>query len=410
MAAPCTGNLLIVDDEPSVRRALERLLRAEGYVIHSAPDAAAAERILDTDAVDVIICDQDMPGRSGIEFLSAAARRFPQQRRLMISGRFQSDEVARAIDSGAIHKFMMKPWDDAILKADLRASFRQIMESYAADGSSYESTTPIGDTSWAKFDEDRELSKELHRAAGNGSLSLQYQPQVDLKNGSICGAEALLRWESSIGSVRPDRFIALAERSGAITMLTHWVLGEVCHRIPQWSSQWPNVRIGLNVSPVDLRDDTFVQYLENLLAGQPIPPSSIQIEVTESQAVNCDNGMLARLDRLAAAGVGLAIDDFGAGATTLSYLTDLPFSTLKLDRSLTQQLDDERGQAVVKKVLEIASCLGMTTTVEGIETEQQADAARRLGADAAQGYFFCKPKAAHEIQDWIVTGQVGALS
>ncbi len=408
MVAANAGSLLIVDDEPSVRRALKRLLRNEGYQIQTAQDAEAAERILKDDAVDVIICDQDMPGTSGIEFLSAAARRFPQQRRLMISGRFQSEEVARAIDSGAIHKFMMKPWDDAILKADLRASFRHVMESFAGGtGGTASNDQGSGDRelSWAEFDEDRKLTRELHHAASNGSLSLQYQPQVDLATRSMSGVEALLRWEASIGNVRPDRFIGLAERSGAMTALTHWVVCEVCYRAEQWLREWPQGRVGMNVSPVDLRDDALVTYLEKLLAEHPIPPSSMQIEITESQAVNCDEGTLDRLNRLSEIGVELAIDDFGAGATTLSYLTDLPFTVLKLDRSLTQQLGTEKGNTIVAKVLEMASDLGMKTTVEGIETEEQAAAAQELGANTAQGYYFGKPTSHGDIDSWIRNGQ-----
>ncbi len=413
MVATGAGSLLIVDDESSVRHALKRLLRSEGYEIHSAPDASAAERILKDVAVDVIICDQDMPGKSGVEFLSAAAKQFPQQRRLMISGRFQSHEVADAIDSGAIHKFMMKPWDDAILKADLRAAFRHIIESFEATSNrNPQLTTPneSNDRSWAEFNEDRKLSRELHLAASNGSLSLQYQPQIDLATNSVNGVEALLRWEASIGAVRPDRFIRIAERSGSIGALTHWVVCEVCYRAQQWLPNWPQARIGLNVSPVDLRDDLIIDYLGTLLAEQAIPPQCLQVEVTESEAVNCNDQMLERLNRLNAMGISLAIDDFGAGATTLSYLTDLPFTTLKLDRSLTQLLGEKRGHAVVEKVLEMASSLGMKTTVEGIETEEQAIAAQALGADTAQGYFFSRPRNQQDIHDWVSNGAVGTLA
>jgi EAL domain-containing protein (putative c-di-GMP-specific phosphodiesterase class I) len=118
--------------------------------------------------------------------------------------------------------------------------------------------------------------------------------------------------------------------------------------------------------------------------------------------------MIERLNRIAAIGVELAIDDFGAGATTISYLAELPFTTLKLDRSLTLQLGSDRGQAVVEKVLEMAKCLGMKTTIEGIETEAQADVARSLGADTAQGYFFSKPIHQREVSGWIYNSDARA--
>ncbi|MEO1245673.1 MAG: EAL domain-containing response regulator [Pseudomonadota bacterium] len=417
MTTSSARSLLIVDDDPGVRRALKRLLRKEGYEIHSASDAQTADRILEQDEIDVILCDQDMPGRKGLEFLKDAARRYPHQGRLLISGRFQSDEVALAMDAGDIHKFMMKPWEEAILKADIRASFRRIMTDYANAAAPGQQADPLvsgvppsGDAAaWAEFDENRRMSRELHTAAGDGTLALQYQPQIELETESVVGLEALLRWNASTGPVSPEHFIALAERGGAMSKLTHWVIGEVCHRAKQWLPLWTNAKIGLNISPVDLNDDALVDHVETTLTGYGLQPSSIVVEVTESQALRCDAPTLARLERLADFGIELAIDDFGAGATSLSYLADLPFTTLKLDRSLTQQLTDDKGVTVVRKILEMARGLGMKTTVEGIETEEQAHLALSLGADVAQGYYFAKPKSRNSVSEWLAAGRVGGL-
>jgi len=417
MATTTAGKLLIVDDEASVRHALERLLRKEGYEVQSACDASDADRILETDKIDVILCDQDMPGRTGIEFLVDAAKKYPHQRRLMISGRFQSSDVAQAMDSGAIHKFMMKPWDDAILKADIRSSFRQIMNDFVtesrngiqnnADRGNPE--THIDNKDWAEFEEDRILTKELHSAANDGSLSLVYQPQIDLESERIDGFEALLRWNSTTGPVSPERFINLAERGGSMSRITHWVFREVCHRTFRWIPNWNCARIGLNISAVDLRDDSFLDHVESTLDRYSIPKNALQIEVTESQALKCDGAMTSRLDRLVNLGVSLAIDDFGAGATTLSYLADLPFSTLKIDRSLTQQITNPKGLAVVQKVIEIAKCLEMKTTIEGVETAEEVKLARSLGASTAQGYFFSKPRPSDDIGRWIDDGCHGTF-
>lgn len=406
MNSDTARNLLIVDDESSVRRALARLLRKEGYSIFLAENAENADRILTEDSIDVILCDQDMPGRAGIDFLREAAKKFPDQRRLMISGRFQSTDVAQAMDTGAIHKFMMKPWDDAILKADIRAAFRQIMKDY---GNGQESQSETPSEAWESFAKDRQLSRELHSAAADGSLSMVYQPQIALKDESIVGFEALLRWNSSTGPVGADHFIRLAERGGSMSKITHWVFREVCHRTQKWLSDWRGGRIGLNVSPVDLRDDRLLEHVEAMLERYEIPTSALQVEVTESEALNCDDAMLARLNRLGNLGISLAVDDFGAGATTLAYLADLPFSTLKIDRSLTLQLTDEKGFAVVQKVLEMAQCLEMKTTIEGVETKEHADLARSLGADIAQGYYYSKPRPMEDVEDWISSGCKGML-
>ena len=400
-----TGTLLIVDDEPSIRRSLERLLRPEGYRIYSAENADAATTILESDDVDVILCDQDMPGKSGTEFLQETARRFPQQRRLMISGRFQSEDVAVAMDAGAIHKFMMKPWDDAILKADIRLSFRQLMEEVSQGKPSPSESVRPGN--WEDYQEERKLIRELHTAANDGSLNLQYQPQVCLKTGAVSGVEALLRWTASIGPVRPDRFIAMAERSGAMPKLTHWVLCEVIYRAQCWLRSWSAGHISLNVSPSDLFNPGLVDYVEQLLALSENDASAIQIEVTESEVIDPKSGVVETLNHLQELGVGLAIDDFGAGATSLSYLANLPFSSIKLDRSLTQQLDTQKGVDVVGKVLEMSRCLGMTAVVEGVETKEQVDIATELGADVAQGYYFSKPLDRGAIETWVQSGAEG---
>lgn len=416
MAQP-SGNLLIVDDEASVREALKRLLRKEDYVIHVASNAEDANRILNEDCIDVILCDQDMPDTTGIEFLTGAAKRYPRQRRLMISGRFQSREVASAMDTGAIHKFMMKPWDDAILTADIRASFRHLVSSYESESEVYANSThsPLSGSAteqsrtWADYAEDEKLSRELHSAASDGSLSLAYQPQVRLHDESVCGFEALLRWKSTSGVIGPDYFIQLAERGGSISKLTHWLFGEVCHYMEKWRNDWSGACISLNVSPVDLRDDALVDYVGSMIDRYDLSSCAVQVEVTESHALQCNDSMLTRLNRLTDFGLTLAIDDFGAGATALSYLADLPFTTLKLDRCLTQKITTQKGGAIVRKILEMAQCLDMSTTIEGIETAEQAQLARLLGADKGQGYYFSKPRSTTDVQSWIDAGCTGLL-
>ncbi|MEO1037657.1 MAG: EAL domain-containing response regulator [Pseudomonadota bacterium] len=415
MANPCAGTLLIVDDERSVRRSLQRLLRSEGYSILAAADTQGARQILETDDVDVIICDQDMPGESGTTFLLDVASRFPQQRRIMLSGRFQSDDVAVAIDAGAVHRFMMKPWDDAILKADVRASFRQLMAgwedaqpAHVPAGAAPE-VTPSQDT-WQRFNEQRRLSRELHEAASDGSLSLQYQPQIALRTGNVCGVEALLRWNSSTGPVSPGRFIDLAERCGAMTKLSHWVVCETSFRLAEWLALWPGARVAFNMSPSDLKDCSLIDYLARMLDEHSLPPQSIEVEITESQVIDRNADSVAQLQRIAELGVELAIDDFGAGATSIAYLADLPFTTVKLDRSLIEQCATDEGIAVVQKVIEMAHCVDMQTVVEGIETEEQHAIAKSIGADIAQGYFYGRPQSLAPMERWLAGGCVGVPS
>lgn len=359
---------------------------------------------------------------SGTEFLAQVARDHPHQRRLMLSGRFQSEEVARAMDRGAVHRFMMKPWDDAILKAEVRESFRQLQADLAVD----ETLEQLGSglrtqrTESAahryrhltrhSVEQNRLLTRELHKAVRAGRLSLQYQPQVDLCSGEVSGFEGLLRWNSSIGPIGPDRFTALAERSGSITELTGWVVGEVCYRASRWSSARPQIRLSLNVSPLDLRGDSLLQCLQSALAEHRLCAGFIQVEVTESSALDVDGHELDVLNALAKLGVGLAIDDFGAGATSMAYLAQLPFSTVKIDRSLVLQLDTARGRKVMQKLIELCTDLEMHTTVEGVESLAHLDLIKGFGASTVQGYIYSKPLPVDGVEQWLASGGRGVPS
>lgn len=417
MQKSASGTLLIVDDEPGVRRSLARLMRKEGYEIHSAESAIEAADILAQSSVDIILCDQDMPGQSGTEFLRDIAPKYPHQRRIMLSGRFRSDDVAAALDSGAVHKFMMKPWDDTILKADIRESFRQLMLSVtneerlgdANDASATDNplSPAVPDVTWGSFNANRELSRELHSAASSGALQLQYQPQVDAQSLCTSGFEALLRWQSSNGPVRPDHFISLAERNGSISKLTRWVINETCYRLSEWQQVWPDIRVGLNVSPIDLRADYLVEFVAEAIKNNPLERSALQIEVTESQALTTDEKTVATLEALSSLGVTLAIDDFGAGATSLSTLASLPFNTLKLDRSLTTQVETQKGEKVIRKILEMCDDLSLKTTVEGVESLEQLQLFQELGATTIQGYYFSPPIDLSDVDSWMKSGATG---
>ena len=406
MAEASAGTLLIIDDEPSVRRSLQRLLRGEGYRIHQAADTTEARRILEAEIVDVVVCDQDMPGQSGTAFLLEVADKYPQQRRFMLSGRFQSDDVAVAIDAGAVHRFMMKPWDDAILKADIRAAFRQLIADWrGADVGS--GPAPQSSTQVQRYFKEQRLSRELHEAASNGSLWLAYQAQVDVQSSTVAGFEALLRWQASTGPVRPDEFIDLAERNGAMAKLSQWVATTACDQLATWRQRWPAARIALNFSPTDLGSDAMIAHLAETIERYALPAEAIEVEITESQMVDTTATVVDRLHALKALGVELAIDDFGAGATSIAYLDQLPFSRIKLDRSLVSRTDTAEGLAVFTKLIELARSLGLATTVEGVESREQADICTELGAGLIQGYYFSRPLQHAAIDTWIDAGTRG---
>ncbi len=242
----------------------------------------------------------------------------------------------------------------------------------------------------------RQLRRALKQAVSGGELALVFQPKIDLASRRLIGAEALLRWQSaSVGVVRPDLFIPLAEETGDILAIGGWVLDEGIRHLRSWHDAGrldDDFALALNVSSRQLQQDGFVEDVLRRIAESGLPPARIKIEVTESGFIHDLKEAQARLGALRAAGVGVSIDDFGTGYSSLSYLKSLPVSELKIDRSFVREIGhDAEDQKLVETIIVIAHLFGCSVVAEGIETEGQLDVLRRLGCDQGQGYLFSPP-------------------
>jgi diguanylate cyclase (GGDEF)-like protein len=242
----------------------------------------------------------------------------------------------------------------------------------------------------------RNLEMDLRRALVHGELELYYQPVIDLGTNRIRSCEALLRWcHPERGFIPPAEFIPIAEETGLIMRLGQWVLRTACAA----ASFWPDeVKIAVNVSPVQFKCQDLVQQVINALAATQLAATRLEIEITESSFMQNVEATIGTLHRLRELGVRIVMDDFGTGHSSLSYLRTFPFDKLKIDRSFIQGLSDGGDSlAIVRAVTSLASCLQMTTTAEGIESEQQRQAAKASGCTEMQGYLFSRPIAAAEI-------------
>jgi EAL domain-containing protein (putative c-di-GMP-specific phosphodiesterase class I)/PleD family two-component response regulator len=247
----------------------------------------------------------------------------------------------------------------------------------------------------------RRLRQALKQAVSGGELALVFQPKIDLASRRLIGAEALLRWHSaSVGAVRPDLFIPLAEETGDILAIGGWVLDEGIRHLRGWHAAGrlaDDFALALNVSSRQLQHDGFVEGVLRRIAESGLPPARIKIEVTESGFIHDLKEAQARLGALRAAGVGVSIDDFGTGYSSLSYLKSLPVSELKIDRSFVREIGhDADDQKLVETIIVIAHLFGCSVVAEGIETEAQLDVLRRLGCDEGQGYLFSPPVSVDE--------------
>lgn len=236
------------------------------------------------------------------------------------------------------------------------------------------------------------LDQAMRQALRNEAFHLHYQPQLDLAHNRIFGAEALIRWhDEELGDVPPGRFIPVAEETGLIITIGHWVLEQAVAQAARWHAEGRSLSLAINVSALQFQQADFVDTVANALTRHQLPPELLELELTESILIQDAADALRRLQALSALGVRLAIDDFGTGYSSLGYLKRFPLDKLKIDRSFVGDLPkDESDTAIVGAVIQIAHSLGLRAIAEGVETEAQRQFLRQAGCDEYQG-FLCSP-------------------
>lgn len=243
------------------------------------------------------------------------------------------------------------------------------------------------------------MEAELRHAVERGELLLHYQPQTDLNSGAISGVEALVRWQHpEKGMVAPDEFIAVAEDSGLIVPIGEWILNTACAQASAWRNAGiPPIRMAVNISARQFRHKAFVDSIHAALAANDLTAEFLELEITESMAVDNPEETILLLQKLHAAGLSIAMDDFGTGFSSLSYLKRLPINVLKLDRSFVNGIvTDPSDVAIAKTVIDLGRNLGMQIVAEGVETVEQARLLRGWNCHTAQGYYYSRAVTAAE--------------
>jgi predicted signal transduction protein with EAL and GGDEF domain len=247
----------------------------------------------------------------------------------------------------------------------------------------------------ARIQARRALEVDLRRALSAGEFSLAYQPQINLAANALTAMEALLRWNhAERGPVPPSEFIPLAEEMGLIVQLGEWVLREACNE----AARWPDpIRVAVNLSPVQFRNRGLVTTVTQALAAARLAPHRLELEITEAVLLQEDEAIVSMLHQLRTLGVRIAMDDFGTGYSSLSYLRSFPFDKIKIDRSFIKDIERNRGSAVIiRAIANLGTSLGIETTAEGVETEEQLELVRRAGCTEMQGYLVSPPRPASE--------------
>ena len=249
-----------------------------------------------------------------------------------------------------------------------------------------------------------ELLRDLRKAVVAKEFELLYQPKIDAKSGKVTAVEALLRWKHPTrGLLLPSTFIPIAERFGLIGQIGNWVIEDACRQSRQWREKGVRMRVAINLSAHQMRQDDIVERITGALHAHKIHPSLLTCEITESAAMEDTKTTQATFRRLGELGTHLSIDDFGTGYSSLSYLRKLPAEELKIDRSFIMDLEHSAdARAVVDAVIKLAHALGLKVVAEGVENQRQQQVLVQMGCDELQGFLFAKPMSARALMLWAV--------
>lgn len=247
------------------------------------------------------------------------------------------------------------------------------------------------------------VESDLERAVQRGEIDVYFQPKIGLAERRVRGVEALARWRSPSGAfVPPHLFVPLAERSGSIVPMTWLVFERVAASVATWSGCEEKLSVAVNVAPQVLQRDDFFPRLDELLSAVRAAGAELVVELTEENLVTGDDIAAASLERIRKLGVGLAIDDFGKGYSSLSYLKDIPATEVKIDkRFVSTAATDEKDRHIVRVVVELARAFEMSVVAEGVDSAQALKAVAALGCDAAQGFFIARPMRADLVMDCV---------
>lgn len=382
--------IIVVDDDPFVLKLLAHQLASLGCRAVTTFDRAqtALEHVETCDAaVDMIFCDLDMPQMDGVEFVRKLVHTPFAGGLVLVSGEDKrilhaAEQLARA------HRLRVL---GALAKPVSQADLQRML-----DRSLEEPTVPRG---------VRKIysAEELGQAIEHGDLYCEYQPLVEVATGRLVGVETLVRWcHASDGTVYPDQFIAVAEEHGLIDRLTDAVLTQALQQCRSWRDEGLNLKVAVNVSMDNLGTLSFPETVMEMVTKAGVDTSSLTLEVTESRLMKDQRSSLDILIRLRLKDIGLSIDDFGTGHSSLVQLRDMPFDELKIDRSFVHGAEHDRSlRAIFTGNVAMAEQLDMRIVAEGVEDAEDWAFLRSTGCSFAQGYFIGRPMRPEALACWL---------
>ncbi|WP_460953269.1 EAL domain-containing protein [Pseudomonas marginalis] len=387
------ATLLIVDDEPQVRKLLETLLQHEGYQTLTAGSGEEALQLVAQQPPDLILLDIMMPGMDGYEVASQlkgdeTTAGIPI---IMLSALSEPSARVNGLEAGA-EEFITKPVERVELWLRVRNLLRLKTRGDWVSHSRELAQRPTGMNVHDLARQD--LESALRQAVEHDEFTLHYQPKVEVASGRLCALEALLRWERpDYGAVSPAVFVPILESLGLIVPVGRWVIEQVCRQIAEWQ-QGPigPVEVSVNVSGHQLIEGDLIADIARLLKQHQVEPHWLEVELTEGSLMENTQHTIASLQRLHTMGVKISIDDFGTGYSSLAYLRRFPIDTLKIDIAFIREVtSNPQDAAITRTIIELAHSLNLRVVAEGVETQAQLAFLKEAGCDQIQGYLFSRP-------------------
>ena len=390
--------ILVIEDEKSVRENLLELLEAEDFQTIAAANGRMGLELVTSEIPDLILCDIMMPEIDGYGVLTIL-REDPVTATIpliFITAKSSRSDFRNGMNCGA---------DDYLTKPFTRAELLSAIGGRLNKQATLKKYLPLQKEA-DDFSRKMNIFEDIFRhALKDGELQqfiIHYQPIVDINSGKIIGAESLLRWQSpQLGLVSPSELIPLAESTGLIIPIGEWVLQTVCKQMKIWrDARLSSLPIAVNLSSRQFTQLDFNQKLFGFLNTNNLPPSCLELELTESMIMQDINSAIATINELQSFGVKIAIDDFGTGNSSLMYLKKLPIHTLKIDRYFIQNVaNDHQKSAITKALIQMGHNLNLKVVAEGVETEAELTFLRQHHCDAMQGFLFSRPLAVSEFEN-----------
>lgn len=388
--------ILVIEDEVAVRESIQEILILENFEAVMADQGQSGLQLAKQELPDLIICDVMMSNLNGYDVLKAlrldvstAAIPF-----IFLTAKADKTDFRYGMNLGA-DDYLTKPFTPTDL-VDAIASRLNKQTTTASHYIDIGQCPPSADQRQFN-DTEKQLTADLDQAIQRKELQVYYQPQVNLQNQEITGAEALLRWHHpKQGWISPATFIPLAEASGLIIPLGSWVMRQACQQVKVWRQHYAMpLTMAVNLSACQFHQTELGETVPQLLVDIGLPPEALELELTESMLMHDQARAIATLSQLKSTGVQIAIDDFGTGYSSLNYIHEFPCTTLKIDRGFVQNLlHSEKSRAITQLILKMAQQLNFHVVAEGIETEYELTFFKQHFCHTGQGFLFSRPLAA----------------